>query len=319
MTFFATPERRRWTDGELELDPLTFRFDPYQLGRRLSPSSLNMADLLVKALAAVAGVFLVMYGVALLVGLVLARSITRGIHELSQGTERLRQGDFLHPIRVTSRDQLGDLAESFNVMAESVRDLLREQADKERLEEELRIARKIQMSLLPAGHGDPARAARGRALPARGRGGRRLLRPAAALGHPHGGADRGRLGQGHVGGAVHGGAEGAGAVPVADLRVAGAAARGGQPHPGREHGPALVHHHDLRGGGHRQAHDDLRPRRAQSAHPPEQGRDPGADPGRARPRHGPRGALRGDPPGGGSAAGRAATCSCSSPTASRRR
>jgi serine phosphatase RsbU (regulator of sigma subunit) len=52
---------------------------------------------------------------------------------------------------VYSRDQLGDLAESFNVMAESVHDLLREQADKERLEEELRIARKIQMSLLPQG------------------------------------------------------------------------------------------------------------------------------------------------------------------------
>jgi phosphoserine phosphatase RsbU/P len=151
MTFLATTERRRWSDGELELDPITFRFNPYELGRRLSPSQLNMADILVKALAAVAGVFLVMYAVALLVGLILARSITKGIHELSTGTERLRQGDFSHPIRVYSRDQLGDLAESFNVMAESVQDLLREQADKERLEEELRIARKIQMSLLPQG------------------------------------------------------------------------------------------------------------------------------------------------------------------------
>ena len=153
VTFFATPERRRWSDGEVELDPLTFRFDPFELGRRLSPSArdINVGDVLVKALAAVALVFLVMYAIALLVGLVLARSITKGIHELSQGTERLRQGDFSHPIRVYSRDQLGDLAESFNVMAESVQDLLREQADKERLEEELRIARKIQMSLLPQG------------------------------------------------------------------------------------------------------------------------------------------------------------------------
>ena len=153
INFLATPERRRWTDGGVELDPLTFRFDPYEMGRRLSPSArdINMADLLVKALAAVAAVFLIMYAVALLLGLVLARSITKGIHELSQGTERLRQGDFTHPIRVYSRDQLGDLAESFNVMAESVQDLLREQADKERLEEELRIARKIQMSLLPQG------------------------------------------------------------------------------------------------------------------------------------------------------------------------
>ena len=152
MIFLATPERRRWSDGEVELDPLAFRFDPYALGRRLSPSAqVNMADVLVKLLALAAGVFLVTYAVSLLLGLVLARSITKGIHELSRGTERLRQGDFSHPIRVYSRDQLGDLAESFNVMAESVHDLLRAQADKERLEEELRIARKIQMSLLPQG------------------------------------------------------------------------------------------------------------------------------------------------------------------------
>jgi serine phosphatase RsbU (regulator of sigma subunit) len=151
MTFFATPERRRWSDGEVELDPLTFRFDPWALGQRLSPSTLNMADLLVKILAAVGGVFLVVYSVALLLGFLLARSITKGIHELSKGTERLRQGDFSRPIRVYGHDQLGDLAESFNLMAESVSDLLREQREKERLEEELRIAREIQMSLLPQG------------------------------------------------------------------------------------------------------------------------------------------------------------------------
>jgi len=152
MVFLATPEIRRWTDGEPDLDPLALRFDPSQLIRRLSPSAqLNMGDLLVKLLAAVTLVFMVTYGISLLIGLALARTITKGIHELSTGTERLRQRDFAHPIRVYSRDQLGDLAESFNVMAESVQDLLREQADKERLEEELRIARKIQMSLLPQG------------------------------------------------------------------------------------------------------------------------------------------------------------------------
>ena len=81
----------------------------------------------------------------------LARSITRSIHGLSVGTQRLRQGDFSHPIPIHSRDQLGELAESFNVMARGIQDLLREQAEKERLEEELRIARQIQMSLLPQG------------------------------------------------------------------------------------------------------------------------------------------------------------------------
>ena len=148
---FATPEKRRWSDGEVEADPVIIHFDPLDFGRRLSPGTFNVADLLIKLLALVAGLFLIVYFVALLVGLLLARTITKGIHEMSTGTERLRLGDFSRPIRVHSRDQLGELAESFNEMSESVRDLLRTQADKERLEEELRIAREIQMSLLPQG------------------------------------------------------------------------------------------------------------------------------------------------------------------------
>ena len=149
MVFLATPERRRWEDGEVELDPLSFAFDPMDFARRLSPRTLNMTQLLVVALAALGGVFLIVYVIALLLGLLLARSITKSVHELSRGTERLRQGDFNHPIPIGSRDQLGDLAESFNMMAAGVRDLLQQQAEKDRLEEELRIARQIQMSLLP--------------------------------------------------------------------------------------------------------------------------------------------------------------------------
>ena len=166
-----------------------------------------------------------------------------------------------------SRDQLGDLAESFNVMADSVQDLLRESGGQGAAGRGAAHRAQDPDEPAAAGNGHPARAARGRALPARGRGGRRLLRPAAALGDAHGRAGGGRLRQGHVGRAVHGGAEGAGALAVADLRVPGAAARGGEPHPRRQHGPAVLHHHDLRGGGHRAAHDDLRPRRPQPAHP----------------------------------------------------
>ena len=151
ISFPATPEARQWADGKADLVPMLFHFQPYDLLRRLSPGTLNLGDVLVKALAAVAGVFLVMYFVAFGLGLALARSITGNIHELYRGTERLRQGDFGNRIRVQSRDQLGDLAESFNVMAASMQGLLMEQAEKQRLEEELRIARQIQMSLLPQG------------------------------------------------------------------------------------------------------------------------------------------------------------------------
>ncbi len=150
MAFVATPERVIWETGERESTSMAFGYQPLDLIRHLSSGGLNMADLLVKALAIVGVIFLVVYAIALLLGLLLARSITRGIHALSVGTDRLRQGDFAHEIKVHSKDQLGELAEHFNVMARGIEDLLRQRADKERLEEELRIARQIQMSLLPA-------------------------------------------------------------------------------------------------------------------------------------------------------------------------
>jgi phosphoserine phosphatase RsbU/P len=67
------------------------------------------------------------------------------------GTERVRQGDFTHRINIESTDQLGELAVSFNQMTGSIENLLLTAAEKKRLEEELRIARQIQMSLLPRG------------------------------------------------------------------------------------------------------------------------------------------------------------------------
>ncbi len=150
MAFFATPERTDWQTGKQGNAPLTFSYQPYEMVRRLSTGSLNIADYLVKALTVLAIVFLVVDAFALLLGLLLARSITRSVHGLSVGTERLRAGDLTHRIPVSSRDQLGELAESFNTMSQGIRDLLRQQVEKERLEEELRIARNIQMSLLPA-------------------------------------------------------------------------------------------------------------------------------------------------------------------------
>lgn len=154
----ALPDRLDWTSGKRQTRPLPFRFEAIDLLRRLSPGIVeggvakqeNVAEILAIAVGMVGSIFLVMYAVALALGLMLARSITRSVHSLSVGTERLRQGDFTTRIPVTSRDQLGELADSFNHMAGGIEGLLREQAEKDRLEEELRIARQIQMSLLPA-------------------------------------------------------------------------------------------------------------------------------------------------------------------------
>ena len=158
FAWFALPEKTNWATGEkssVQWLPVAFRYQPMDIVRRLSPASLSelgmhtMPEFLLYLLGILGAAFVALYGFALVLGLLLARQITRGVHDLSLGTERLRQGDFSHVIRIRSHDQLGDLAESFNLMSRSLQALIQEQGERQRLEEELRIARQIQMSLLP--------------------------------------------------------------------------------------------------------------------------------------------------------------------------
>jgi sigma-B regulation protein RsbU (phosphoserine phosphatase) len=93
--------------------------------------------------------FLIIELVSVLSGFLLAKSITASVHNLFEGTERIKKGDFNYQIKVESPDQLGDLAHSFNSMTDSVKNLLKVQVEKERLSESLRIARQMQENLLP--------------------------------------------------------------------------------------------------------------------------------------------------------------------------
>ena len=113
--------------------------------------NFNFGRVLLIVLAVVGVLFLVIQVVAFVMGFALARSITGSVHELFVGTERVRQGDFSHKIPIRSHDQLGELGVQFNEMTKDIEDLLAQKQEKERLEQELRIARSIQMSLLPQG------------------------------------------------------------------------------------------------------------------------------------------------------------------------
>lgn len=125
-------------------------------GQRLRIGDFEFAWLMLLAVITIGVLFFIIEIAALVMGLALARSITTAIHGLFVGTERVRQGDFTHRIAVQSGDQLGQLADSFNQMSTSIEHLLEQAAEKRRLEEELRIAREIQMSLLPSGPLDMA-------------------------------------------------------------------------------------------------------------------------------------------------------------------
>jgi phosphoserine phosphatase RsbU/P len=148
-------EFRDWTTGAPGTLTVTSGLSVSELYDRISAAEgrvgRNFGQGLLLVLVVIGALFLIIEFIALVAGLALAKSITGSVHALFTGTERVRQGDFTHKIAVASDDQLGELAGSFNSMTASIEDLLRQAAEKKRLEEELRIAHEIQMSLLPQG------------------------------------------------------------------------------------------------------------------------------------------------------------------------
>jgi phosphoserine phosphatase RsbU/P len=168
-----------WETGEGRRVSMSLSYRPGELYRQLAGAqqilirgTQTFGEVAIVILLVIAALFLIIEIVALSMGLALARSITSSIHELFMGTERVRHGDFAHRIDVYTNDQLGELAGSFNQMTGSIEGLLQTAAEKKRLEEELRIARVIQMSLLPRGPLDvPGLAVTALCVPAREVGG----------------------------------------------------------------------------------------------------------------------------------------------------
>jgi sigma-B regulation protein RsbU (phosphoserine phosphatase) len=94
-------------------------------------------------------VFAVILAIALFIGSRLSRTITGAVAQLYLATTHINRGDFSHRIPVTSNDQLAALANSFNSMTESIQNLILEQKEKQRLENEITIAQEVQAQLFP--------------------------------------------------------------------------------------------------------------------------------------------------------------------------
>lgn len=109
----------------------------------------TMAALASLAFTAVAILFLVVETGSLVIGARLTRTITGAVHNLYEGTQRVRVGDFSHRIEVRGNDQLAELGHSFNRMTENLERLVEVAKEKERLQGELEIAREVQNQLYP--------------------------------------------------------------------------------------------------------------------------------------------------------------------------
>jgi sigma-B regulation protein RsbU (phosphoserine phosphatase) len=75
--------------------------------------------------------------------------VTGAVAQLYDGTRHINRGDFSHRIPVRSNDQVAALANSFNSMTASLEQLIEEQKEKQRLENELVIAQEVQDQLFP--------------------------------------------------------------------------------------------------------------------------------------------------------------------------
>ncbi len=93
--------------------------------------------------------FLLLELAALVIGIVLTRAITRTISELYRATQFVQEGNFSYRVSVERRDQLGALGDSFNSMTSSITNLVNEQKQLQRLENEISIAREVQDQLFP--------------------------------------------------------------------------------------------------------------------------------------------------------------------------
>jgi len=98
----------------------------------------------------VVAVFLLLLGIfGLITGFVLIRAITGAVDELYRATQLGKAGDLTHRGKIERRDQLGILGESFNLMTGSILSLIEEQRQRQRLENEISIAREVQNQLFP--------------------------------------------------------------------------------------------------------------------------------------------------------------------------
>jgi sigma-B regulation protein RsbU (phosphoserine phosphatase) len=127
-----------------------FNARPSRLNARIFTTLGELRDTYLLLLVLVGILFFLIETAALVTGVVLTMRITGAVAGLYRATQYVRSGDFSHRVPIQDRDQLGELAESFNDMTNSIAGLIEEQNKRQRLENEISIAREVQNQLFPS-------------------------------------------------------------------------------------------------------------------------------------------------------------------------
>jgi phosphoserine phosphatase RsbU/P len=152
VTFLTPLAIKDWAHGEPLTTTMSVSSRPSALYSRLFSSSLLFGTIIRVALITIAVIFAIIELIALVMAQRLNRTITKSISSLYQATLRVDAGDLTHQIEVKRNDQLAELSRSFNRMTASLKRLLLEQKENERLQNELAIAQEVQNNLFPQGN-----------------------------------------------------------------------------------------------------------------------------------------------------------------------
>jgi serine phosphatase RsbU (regulator of sigma subunit) len=108
-----------------------------------------LATVVLIALGVIAVFIFIVFWVTVGMVVSMGKSVATAVGGLTKATRSLGGGDLSHRIDVKGKDELWDVAASFNTMAEGLGRVRAMELANQRLEEELRLARDIQTRLLP--------------------------------------------------------------------------------------------------------------------------------------------------------------------------
>lgn len=96
--------------------------------------------------------FIAVISMTTIIAVAASRGLTSTLSRLSSATQKVAEGDFGVRVEVKGGGEIGVLATSFNTMAEEVSRLMKETAEKARMESELATAKAVQETLFPESH-----------------------------------------------------------------------------------------------------------------------------------------------------------------------
>jgi phosphoserine phosphatase RsbU/P len=151
VRFTSTEQMTDWDTGDRDNVLIAVQSRPSTLYNQLFGASLSgiITSVIRVALLVLCLVFSVIGILAVWMALRLSQTITSSVTDLYRATQHIDSGDLDYRIGVTRTDQLAELSRSFNTMAGSLKRLLEEQKEKERLQNEISIAQEVQANLFP--------------------------------------------------------------------------------------------------------------------------------------------------------------------------